>query len=447
MTFFLAFVVLGIGTHLGVALVADNRLTTPWSGGGDTPEYVALAGNLLSGDGYTFAHQATAFRAPLYPLLLTVLMMLSSKHWLITLRALQFLASLATAWLCGRLARRWFGITAGRFAAITALYFPTLLFFTGEVLTECTAALLVIIFLLRFDEALRVPTTRSLGLLGLSAGVVALERFNAAALVLVALFVVFVWTPRRLQGARSEAPSHMPTATRLRRLVIVGAACGIVVGPWLIHTAVAFRGQALYTTHSGFGAVEGVIMPLGRTQTGETDLIKKELGWGNWDVESNSTMRLKLPSEPELNRQAWNVARRLWSEKRWSLAPIGAQKICAFWLSTDQIIYTHSLTWRKRVVRSTGVVLYWMILMLAVFGWFRLRGAHPSIAAALLLYALVLTVMHLPFTMNTRLRSPLVDPLLASLAGGGLVSVTEHFRPRSSPYKGNNLDGDRINAT
>jgi hypothetical protein len=75
--------------------------------------------------------------------------------------------------------------------------------------------------------------------------------------------------------------------------------------------------------------------------------------------------------------------------------------------------------------------------MLALVGWFQLRTRNPKIAHLLLFYAIVLTALHLPLTMNTRLRSPLFDPLLASLGAGSLVAFFEKrtsgfFRPQSA---------------
>jgi len=69
--------------------------------------------------------------------------------------------------------------------------------------------------------------------------------------------------------------------------------------------------------------------------------------------------------------------------------------------------------------------VYYVILALAVAGWLRLRISRPEVAYALLFYAVVVTALHLPLTMNTRLRSPLFDPLLASLAGCGAQPL--HF--------------------
>jgi len=58
-------------------------------------------------------------------------------------------------------------------------------------------------------------------------------------------------------------------------------------------------------------------------------------------------------------------------------------------------------------------------LALACSGWWKLKQTRPKVAALLLGYAALMTVLHIPFLMNTRIRSPLVDPLLAPLVGGG----------------------------
>lgn len=51
---------------VAVIVVPGNALTTPWSAGNDTQGYVLLAQNLVSGSGYTYAHEPGAFLAPGY---------------------------------------------------------------------------------------------------------------------------------------------------------------------------------------------------------------------------------------------------------------------------------------------------------------------------------------------------------------------------------------------
>jgi len=67
-------------------------------------------------------------------------------------------------------------------------------------------------------------------------------------------------------------------------------------------------------------------------------------------------------------------------------------------------------------------MFYWALFALASLGWGILRKTRPNVAAILLGYAILMTMLHTPFVMNTRIRAPLVDPLIAVLAGGGATS-------------------------
>jgi 4-amino-4-deoxy-L-arabinose transferase-like glycosyltransferase len=387
---------------LGVLVLAGNSVYTPWSGGGDTREYVEIAQHIVAGDGYTFAHQPTAFRAPMYPLLLASLMRVSSMHWPVLLRILQFGIFVATALMCGELAARWFGDECGIPAAALVLLSPTMLFFSGQILTECVAALLVVAFWLTLDAALRHAKVTSFILLGALAGLAALERFNMLPLIPF--------------GALLALGCGLKDTMSWKKAGVVLLAGVLVLSPWIIHNEIAFHGQASYSTHGGFAAVEGVLMPLGRTQPGETYAIENALGWGNWDVETDNPLRPELRNEAALNKQASLVAWDLWSHVGWHAIPLLTEKVSAFWLSTDQILRTGSLSVRGRLVRRAGVAVYLIALVLAVIGWLRLRDSKPVLARSLILYALLLTIFHLPLTMNTRLRVPLFEPLICTLA-------------------------------
>jgi hypothetical protein len=412
---FSALAIVGLFAHLVVAVIAGNRLSTPLSGGGDVQHYVTLAANLRNGDGFTYAHVPTAFRPPLYPLLLAALMWLSPGHWIALLHVFQFLVSIATAGVCALLAARWFGRGSGPIALAVALLLPTQIYFTGEVLTECTASLLGILFLLYLDCAVKTSRTRDWILVGAIAGAASLERFNAAGLVLVIAAVALGWPANGLR--------HRIAKQNLRSLALSCASCAVVLSPWIAHTAIAFHGKALYSTHTGFAAVEGILSPTGRAQEGETTRITQILGWGNWSVETNTPAVPEFRDEVALNHQALSVAQELWRNVDWHLIPIISEKIGAFWLSTDQILHISMVSSRNRSLRRVGVGGYWAVLALAVVGWFRLSTSQPGIARVVLFYAVLLTAIHLPLTMNTRLRSPLFDPLLASLSAGGLLTL------------------------
>jgi hypothetical protein len=415
-TVFWVLAIVGLLAHLIVAVIAGNHLSTPLSGGGDVPHYVTLAENLRNGDGFTYAHVPTAFRPPLYPLLLAAFMWLAPGHWVVLLHVFQFLVSLATAGVCALLAARWFGRGAGPIALAVALLLPTQIYFTGEVLTECTASLLGILFVMYLDSAVKTSRARDWILVGAIAGAASLERFNAAGLAIVTAIVALGWP---VNGLRQP----VLTKQSLRSLMLSCASCAVVLSPWIAHTAIAFHGKVLYSTHTGFAAVEGILSPTGRAQEGETTKITQILGWGNWSVETNTPVLPEFRDEVALNHQSLSVALELWRHVGWHLIPIMTEKIGAFWFSTDQTLHISMVSSRNRTLRRAGVAGYWAVLTLAVVGWFRLSTSQPGIARVVLFYTVLLTTIHLPLTMNTRLRSPLFDPLLASLSAGGLFTL------------------------
>ena len=394
-----------MGAHLLFAFTSGSSLTTRWSGGDDAPRYAAVAHNLITGRGYSYADKPTAYRAPLYTLLIAGVMRIAPDSWPLLLRTLQFFASILTAGICGVLARRLFGDAAGQIAFLLALAMPTLLFFSSAIVTECLAALLSIAFFLYLEKCLRGSRLLDYALLGLFAGLGALERFNFAALALIGCGLVLL-------------------AQGWKKSLIVGAACLVILSPWLIRNAIAFGGlHAVLSTNNGPTAVQGVLEPWGRAQPGETLYIQRIAGWDVGDIETNTPARPEFRDELALNKQAWETTSRLWREYEWKLIPIAASKLGAFWLSLDQVLQTEMLPMRNRLLRWAGVGFYWAILACAGISLWRLRAHEPRFAYALLFVVLAITVIHLPVYMNTRLRVPLFDPLLCTLAAGLLTNT------------------------
>lgn len=400
------------GACLRVAIVAlpGNHLQAAWSGGGDADRYVLLGQNLVQGKGLTYASEPTALRAPGYPLLLAGFMRLSSAKYLLLVRWFQFALGLGTVYFCWRASTLAFGRRTGRASLLIALVFPTLVFITGEILTECVGAFLAAVFLYLLIQALQEPRARVLGEMGLVIGVAALFRFNMAALIFVGVWAAFAGRTLR---------------SGWQRAALLCVFAGLAVSPWLVRNQMVFHGQVLYSTLSGHDAVEGVLVPQGRAFPGDTERIEAAQGWTLEDIETNRPSRLRFPSEADLNRHAWHVAAGLWSEWGWRLLPLALAKCSYFWLSTDQVFWTEAFSLRQRALRWGGVLSYWVFLGLGIAGWLVTYRSAPALGRGFLLYAVLLTALHLPFPMITRLRVPLMDPLLSILGGAGVMHIWE----------------------
>lgn len=349
-----------------------------WGAGSDSGAYLTLAHNLATHAGLSFSGTPTAFRPPLYPLILAGTILLAPAHFLILVRLLQFGATLVTAWACGEMADLLGGSRLD--AAALALWMPTLLFFQPEIITETFAVMLTALWFacwLRNDREV---------VLGGTAGILALLRFNSVPLVALG--------PALLLYRRQW------------RAAAVSASVGLVIlSPWLMRNWMTF-GAPIYSTHTGFALVEGIVSPLGRTQPGETEALVRTLGWTQQSIETNAARGVR--DEIALNRKATHIALSRWREMPHSWGV----KLAAFWLSYDQWSDTGGLSQRAKAVRRLGVLFYWFVLALAVVGVARnIRQMWPLLA-----FAIILTAMHLPLTMNTRLRVPLMEPLLIAAA-------------------------------
>ncbi len=388
--------------HAVFVIAAGTNNLTFLSGGSDAPAYALLASNLLHHRGYAYAGQPTAFRPPGYPAFLALMMLIFGRLYIAAARFVQFVACIATAWFAGRAAKALFSNPAGDMAFLLGLILPTQLFASAQILSECLATFFVSIFLYCLVRELKAPSTRNEIAMGLSAVIDTYVRFNAAALALIGGLAVLCGRPKRRWVALA--------CTMLLPLLLIA--------PWLIRNRIAFHGEVFFSTQQGYNEVQGVLTPEGRTQLGSSTKIRESLGWVMSQLETNNPSRLALPSEGVLNKQCLAVAANLWRHQGWRVIPLLVRKLGYFWLSTDQLFDTKSFALRERLVRMAGVVVYWGILAAAIVGWLRLRKIWPTAANILLFYAVMYTVLHFPLVMSTRIRFPLMDPLLSMLGGG-----------------------------
>lgn len=410
---FLGLTAIGVLLRVGMAIWAGNAVVTPWRIGGDARFYVLLGSNLAAGKGFAYYNGPTAFRPPLYPIFLAGTMRLFGAGALRAARMIQLGAGLATVWVCARTASRIFGASAARFAVVIALFLPSLVGLSTELMTECFATLLTAMF---FDFALLNPALSkwsTAALLGLIVGVETLLRFNMAVLGLVALGAL------ALQLDWSQA---------WRRMCLVTVLAGLVVAPWVVRNLVVFHGRVFLSTQGGMNAVRGVLAPQGRGQG--NDAVHAVIGWVSTDLESSGPSRYITESEPDLDHRAWVAAFRLWRAQNWRLISLSFRKLGYFWLSTDQVFWTGSFSRTESVVRLAGATVQCVVLALAVVGWLRLRHEQREIAVFLLGYAALVSVVHLPFIMTSRYRVPFLDTVLVILAASAVAgrrTVTDRF--------------------
>jgi len=403
------FVFAALALRIYLIVLSGDKPEGILGGGSDAPAYILLGHSLYNGHGMSYVGQPTALRAPLYPLMLAALESPSVSHYLLIMRLVQFVIAILTAAVCAKTAQQLCGNPAKWLAFAIAICTPTLLFFTTQILTEIFTAFLVslfLYFLVRYSASQR--WTPLIGM-GICSGLLLLLRFNT-------LFI-----PPVAALAAIRLPLSFTTLKRALLPLVLSLA---IVSPWLIRNFRVFHGDILYSSQTGTTALQGALAPQGRTQPEGLEEMKARQGWWLSEIETDQPSRLQFPSEAVLNRQAKVVAVNAWKELGFQAIPLLAKKISYFWLSTEQLLSTNSFHDTQRKLRAAGVLLYWAILVAAILGWFRLRKSSPRIAHLLLLYCVLATLLHLPFTMNTRLRVPLIDPALCTLSAIALARTS-----------------------
>jgi len=156
--------------------------------------------------------------------------------------------------------------------------------------------------------------------------------------------------------------------------------------------AIAFDGQVLYSSNTGLNFLEGLVTPDGRIHGEDWDKLSSRCGYPLYDVEVNSPSRLELPPEPQRDEMARSAAEA--EIGHLNLFRLAAEKSGYFWLSFDQAFKTQDAELHKRVFRFAEAFIYWVFLALG------LRGLVDVVQFSVI-YAIVVTCLHLPFVKRT----------------------------------------------
>ena len=396
-------IVLLLAFTLRVAVVISQfaRLTI------DTDAYLAIAERLQAGDGFcSVSGQPSAFRPPLYPLLVAGCLQTGGSA---LLGGMQVLAGTATVALTYVLARRWgLGDTRSLAAATLVAIDPLLLNYTSQAMTETLAALLTVALLVAWPQpADNEPQTRRAALAGVLLGLAALCRPTIWAYVLLCLAAV-LWRRLRTQDRRFARPS--------REFLVLTTTTLLVIAPWVIRNTIVFGQPIVTTTHGGYTLLLGnnaafyrdvVAQPFGTTWTAD-----KLAAWQQ-SVE-DEIARQGVPRGDEIARDAAMKSLAI----EWMRANPSAALSCA-WFRIRNL-------WSPVPLERGGVPsfvvwlvgAYYLALLLAVVFGLTGHQLHSRGQEASLVLLLSLTLLHSLYWANARMRAPAV-PVLAILAVAG----------------------------
>jgi hypothetical protein len=394
-----AIVALAILLRGGAMLAGSGQFADP-------DNYRPLARSLAEGKGLCWKERPTAYRPPLYPLILAPIVKAAGEHTAIGVAALHLILGAGTVVLTAHAARGW-GLSSGRVlaAAFVTACDPVLVWQSRFVMTETLGA-----FLLAVALALIARPGASSSLLGGAtlglAGLCRPSLLPGAALVAASALVARPGRPRE----------------RLTRAITLSLAIVALLAPWALRNALVLGQPVWTTTHGGYTLALGnnevyyrdvLNGPHGRVWTGEDQ-------WRWWDSVNRDTAGM---TEAQADRFLRDRVIRLAVDQPRTFLRACLDRLARFWSLVPAVaVYSRAVRWAT----ALWTIPLWLALAVglcrrSLWGW-------PQVAAPLLI--LGLTAVHSFYWTDVRMRAPIV-PAIALIAASATSPFQVTTRPRS----------------
>ncbi len=407
----------------------------------DRDAYLALARGVVKGEGLANPGSggATAFRPPLYPLLLAGVSLLSG--WKAAVALINLVAGTVSVWLTYRIGFRFDGWWTGLAAATVVAGDPLLVYYTGFPMTETIFTFLVLALLAIVQktavESADKPQQQESGLQHQSRGplrpmtpqrqIAGGIVFGLAALcrptILAVVPLVACWWLFDVRRASNQAASDSKLSMIVRVVPwMLVLAAGLTIAGWPLRNQLALGHPIVTTTHGGYTVL------LGNNPMFYRQVVARP--WGTvWDdtagSESQSAWFALLQYDMAQDGVRGEVARDRWHYRRayqnivrepamflrscllrfrrfWSVAPTG---------SAGDVM--------PRALAITVCCFYSALFVACGIGCFRLSKSEWNRWLPLLLVVAAICSVHLVYWSNTRMRAP-VMPIVALLAARGV---------------------------
>jgi 4-amino-4-deoxy-L-arabinose transferase-like glycosyltransferase len=346
----------------------------------------AFADGLAGPAGYP-----SAFRAPLYPLMLAPLF-LGDFPLVHVIACVHALLGGATAILVVQLGRQLdlpmgYALFAGLLTALN----PQLIALSSQIMTETLFTLLLVGMLLLWSRQRWIFS-------GLVAGLGVLTRPT----------MLFLWMGL---GAVSMFQPRQRTPWLLAT-VVSGAVCL----PWVIRNTVLLGRPILGTTHGGYTWWLGMNESFYQTEVLGGRNWAFDVEFDRWQQRNQEAARAALVQDSSTHPEI--VRDQLFRNLAWSfMRDHPSESLATAWyhLRTFWSVLPRS---GPELFRPVVAVFYSGLFLLALVGMARIRW-HPD-WQPLLVVVVVLTLIHVLLWSNMRLRAP-IEPLLALWAARGIA--------------------------
>ena len=377
-----------------VALAARGAVILPALGRLEDPDnYLPLARGLAEGRGFVIDGRPTAYRPPLYPIVLASLTLVSGSDLGLGVAVLHLWLGGVTVALTAWTARRW-GLSRWRALAAAAIVAcdPVLVVQARAVMTETLSGFLLAATL----AGLTVPGCGGAVLGGLGFGLGALCRPSALPSLVLVAGAAFVTGP----GGWIR---------RARTAVVMVAAAVATLAPWAWRNARALGEPVWTTTHGGYTLAlannpvyyaEVLDGPPGAVWSGPNQRL-----W--WEGLNRATSGM---TEPQADRFLFASGARMLVERPRDFARASLARLGRFWsVAPAGAVYPAPL--------RLATACWTVPLLVALIVGLRYRDVWAWPAVSALVCVAALCAVHAVFWTDMRMRAPIV-PAIALIASG-----------------------------
>ncbi len=399
-----------LGLIIILAVLLRAAVMVRGSGAFDDPDnYLPMARSLASGEGFSLKGRPTAYRPPLYPLLLVPVVAVGGwAPWGIALLHLGLGAG--TVWLTAAAAQG-FGLSRRRSmaAALIVAFDPVLAWQARSVMTETPAAFLVASAMAGLARGGR----RGAVLGGLAFGLAGLCRPSLLAGAALTILAGLLAPP----GGMKE---------RIGRSAALAMTIAMVLVPWMIRNLVVLGEPIWTTTHGGYTLAlannpvyyrEILDGPPGRVWTGEDQ-------WRWWDSVNRETAGM---TERQADRYLQSTVWRLARERPRDFGRSVIARLRHFWsVAPAASVYPAAARW----ITMAWTAPLWIALLLGSAR--RSLWSWPRVAAPMMVIGL--TMVHTLFWTDLRMRAPIVPAIALIAAGAGAFGRSPAPSSTSRPH-------------
>lgn len=398
----------------------------------DPDGYRALARNLLGEGVFGDDDKPTAYRPPLYPLLLVPCLAVEDQNLsFFAIRLLHVVLGVstvaATLWLGARWKLGRWSLLAGLLVAFDPILVNQSLLVMTETLAACLAAI-TLVALTRFDER---PSVVRAALVGCCVGLAALCR---PTFLPWAGFVVLceAW---RISGVKCKA----------KYAGVMLAALALVLAPWAVRNQLQFGRPIVTTTHGGYTLLLGnnpdyyeFLKTAKRGQIWYSESLDAEqrfrqrsfrFNFRKEEVETFRALIAKTNAELLGDQVQYEAALKTIRQQPRTFLYASLLRLSRLWGVLPRQVEGAG---RSNALRYATAAWYLAEFLLAAAGLAVLRRQlfrSPWLWGALL--AATFTAVHAVYWTDMRMRAPLV-PFIALVAAAGAAASGERFLRRKS---------------